>query len=75
MAYDGIITLLPIFLILFYSIALYIGKVIIIKYAVILTCLLEIIYDYYYQAYVGIIFCIVDIILVIISIYKLKIKR
>lgn len=75
MAYDGLITILPIFLILFYSIALYIGKVMTIKYAVILTCLIEIIYDFYYQAYVGIVFCIIDIILVAISIYKLKIKR
>ena len=52
LAYNGLISLLPILLILFYSIALYIGKVSIIKYSAILTCLLEIIYDAYYKAYV-----------------------
>ena len=72
LAYDGLITLWPIFLILFYSIALYIGKVKIIKYSVILTCLLEIIYDIYYKAYVGIAVSVLDIILVTISLYKLN---
>lgn len=72
LVYDGLITILPFFLVLFYSIALYIGNVMIIKYSVILTCLLEIIYDIYYLAYVGIIVSILDIILVTISIYKLK---
>ena len=72
LAYDGLITLLPILLILFYSIALYIGKVKIIKYSVIITCLLEIIYDAYYKAYVGIAVSVLDIILVTISLYKLN---
>ena len=72
LAYDELITILPFFLVLFYSIALYIGNVKIIKYSVILTCLLEIIYDVYYHAYVGIIVNILDIILVTISLYKLK---
>jgi sulfite exporter TauE/SafE len=72
LVYDGLITILPFFLVLFYSIALYIGKVKYIKYSIIITCLLEIIYDIYYLAYVGIIVSIIDIILVIISLKKLK---
>ena len=72
--YDGLITILPFFLVLFYSIALYIGKVKYIKYSVIITCLLEIVYDFYYHAYVGIIVSILDIILVTISMYKMKKK-
>ena len=75
LAYDGIITLLPILLILFYSLALYSGDVMLIKYSVIITCLLEIIYDLYYKAYVGIAVSILDIVLVTISIYKLKYKK
>lgn len=73
--YDGLITILPFFLVLFYSIALYIGKVRLIKYSVVITCLLEIIYDLYYQAYVGIVVSILDIVLVTISLYKLDKKR
>ena len=73
--YDGLITILPFLLVLFYSIALYIGNVKYIKYAVIITCLLEIIYDVYYHAYVGIVVSILDIILVTISLYKLKKKH
>lgn len=75
LAYDGLITLLPILLVFFYSIALYIGKVRLIKYSVIITCLLEIIYDLYYKAYVGIAVSVLDIILVTISLYKLDKKR
>lgn len=72
LVYDGTITILPFFLVLFYSIALYIGKIKYIKYSIIITCLLEIIYDVYYLAYVGIVVSIIDIILVTISLRKLK---
>lgn len=70
--YDKPISLLPVLLVFIYSIALYIGDIMIIKYSVILVCLIEIIYDIYYKAYVGIAVCIIDIILVIISMFKIK---
>ena len=73
--YDGLITILPFFLVLFYSIALYIGNVRYIKYSIIITCLLEIIYDVYYKAYVGIVVSIIDIVLVSISLYKLNKRK
>ena len=73
--YDGLISILPFFLVLFYSVALYTGNIRYIKYSIIITCLLEIIYDVYYKAYVGIIVSIIDIILVTISLYKLNKRK
>ena len=66
------LTFIPVLLVMMYSTALYIGNVLIIKLTVIITCLLEIIYDYHVGAYIGIFFCILDIILVTISIIKKK---
>lgn len=66
------ISIIPVFLVMIYSTALYIGNLWGIKIAVIITCSLEIIYNIYVGAYVGIAACVIDIIFVIISMRKLK---
>lgn len=69
---NGIISVIPVLLVIIYSTALYTKNIYTIKYAVLITCVLEIIYDAVYKAYAGIFVCILDIILVSISLYKLK---
>ena len=66
------ISIIPVFLVMIYSTALYIGNLWGIKIAVIITCSLEIIYNIYVGAYVGIAACVIDIIFVIIPMRKLK---
>lgn len=73
-SFHNFITFIPVLLVIIYSTSLYTRKVIFIKYAVIITSLLEIIYDIHYKAYVGIIVCIIDIIFVLVSLYKDKDK-
>lgn len=68
-------TYLPMAMGTFYSIALYTKKVKNIKYASILTCSIEIIYDYNVKAYLGMILCVVSIICAIISLKKLDKKK
>ena len=70
--FDGLISVIPILLIMMYSTALAIGNVYLLKYVIILVMLLEMFYDYYCKAYVGILVCLVDIVIVSISIVKLK---
>lgn len=74
-AYDGIISILPIIMVFMYSIAIYKADLIKIKYTVIITCALEIIYDIYYNAYIGAILCVLNIIVVIISLIRIKISK
>ncbi len=69
---DGFISILPILFVILYSSALYSKNVKAIKYAVVIECAFEIIYDYYYHAYVGIFVCILDIVLVLLSLIKMK---
>ena len=71
-AYDGIISILPIIMVFMYTISIYRAKVIGIKYTVIITCALEIIYDIYYAAYMGAILCVINIIVVVISLIRIK---
>ena len=73
--YVGIISLIPILLIIIYTTALYLEDILLFKYSVILTCILEIIYDFVYDAYVGIIICALDIIFVTISLIQLHKKN
>ena len=70
--YDGIISLLPTIMVVVYTIAIYGKDVLKIKYAIIIAMTLEVIYDIHYHAYAGIIVCIIDIVLVTISLIKLK---
>ena len=71
-SYSNYLSFIPVLLVIIYTVALYINKVKAIKYAVIITCMLEIYYDVYYKAYVGIIICLIDAILVIRSLIKDK---
>lgn len=73
--YSDILSYVPVLLVIIYTLALYSKKVLVIKYSVILICLLEIIYDITCSAYVGIIYCVIDIILVTISLIKMKNKK
>ena len=66
-SYVNYLSIIPVSLVVLYTVALYINKVRIIKYVVIITCLLEIVYDVYYLAYAGIVVCVIDTILVIRS--------
>lgn len=70
--FTNIISIIPVLLVIIYSTALYTNKILNIKYSIIIVCILEIIYDYIYYAYVGIIVCIIDIIITTISIKELK---
>lgn len=70
--YVGLISLIPILLVIIYTIALYAGNILFFKCANITIYILEIIYDIVYDAYVGIIICIIDLIVVTISLVKLK---
>ena len=74
-AYDGIISLIPIALVTIYTTGLYLDDIKKFKICTIIVCSLEIIYDYHYNAYVGIFFCILDIILVIISFKQMNKKK
>ena len=66
------VAVIPIFLVVIYSTALYFGNIFWIKIAVIAVCILEIIYDYLVGAYVGIAVCVLDIIFVVLSFKNLK---
>ena len=70
----GFISFIPILLVIIYTSALYTKKPLTIKYSIITVCLLEIIYDYVYSIYVGIIVCVLDMILVSYSICKMSKK-
>ena len=70
--FDGLISILPTIMVVLYTISIYRGNMVHVRYVVIFTCFLEIIYDIYYSAYVGIIVCIVDIILITIKLIRDK---
>ena len=72
---NGIISCIPALLVIIYTSALYTKNTLYIKYACIITSLLEIIYDYVYSIYVGIFVCVLAIILTSYSIYKLGKKK
>ena len=69
------ISYIPLSLVVIYTLGLNSGNVYILKYSIITTSILEIIYDYVFKAYVGIGVCIIDIILVIISVKKIKTSK
>lgn len=71
-SYVNYFAVIPVLLVIVYSVSLYINKVKVIKYAILITDLLEIIYDVYYKAYAGIAVCLIDAIIVIISLIKDK---
>lgn len=71
-AYEGLISTLPIIMVAMYTIAIYRAKIMEIKYVSIITCALEIIYDIYYYAYVGASVCVIYIIVVTLSIIRIK---
>lgn len=71
-SYDGFLSYLPVFMVIMYTCALFVGNIYGIKITVIVCVLLEIIYDLYYGAYMGMIICVIDAIFVIISLFKMK---
>lgn len=73
--YTGLISIMPILLTIIYTMALYIENIIFFKFSIIAVCILEIIYDIAYDAYVGIAICIIDIIVVTISLIRYKEKN
>jgi len=73
--YEGIVSLIPIVLVTIYTIGLYLNNIKKFKICCIIVNILEIFYDFFYSAYVGIFFCIVAIILLIISLNKIKKRK
>ncbi len=71
----SLLGVMPCILVGIYTIGLYTGDVKIIKISVIITCILEIIYDYIVMAYAGIVVCSIDIVVVIISMILDKKKK
>lgn len=71
-AYEGLISTLPVIMVFMYTIAIYRANIIEIKYVSAITCVLEIIYDVYYHAYIGVGICIIYIVVITISIIKIK---
>lgn len=69
------VTFIPVLLVIIYSFGLYSNNTKILKYAIIITCILEIWYDYVYLAYAGIIVCTIDAILVARSLTMLNKKK
>ena len=74
-AYEGIISILPIIMVYMYTIAIYRANIMEIKYVSIITCALEIVYDIYYTAYIGAAVCVIYIIVVTISIIRIKRRK
>lgn len=70
--FTGTISMIPVLTVIIYSSALYTKNPSTIKHAVLISCFMEIIYDIVFKAYVGVIISIIDIILVTISLNKLK---
>ncbi len=71
-SYDGILSFLPVLLVIMYTSAIQTKNVKIIKYAVIVAYIIEIIYDFYYMAYVSMFICIVGVIIAALSLKKIK---
>lgn len=67
----SLMTFIPVLLVIVYTIGLYSSNKIVLKYSILITCVLEIIYDMHYQAYAGVFFCALDAILVLISLEKI----
>lgn len=74
-SFDGIISFLPIIMVVLYTMSLFLGNIYGIKCTIIFVMILEIIYDIYYGAYVGVGVSIIDIIFVIISFFDIKNKE
>ncbi len=72
---SDIISYIPFSLVVIYTLGLYSENMYILKISIILTCILEIIYDVIFKAYVGIGVCVIDIILVLISVNKIKTSK
>ncbi len=68
--FKSMIDIIPFILVGLYTTSLFIGNVKFIKWAVIITCALEIPYDFIYSAYAGVLVCTIDIIIVSISMIK-----
>ncbi len=73
--FKAMIDIIPFILVGLYTTSLFLGNVKFIKWAVIITCILEIPYDFIYASYAGVLVCTVDIIIVTISMIKDKKKE
>lgn len=71
----SLLGIMPCILVGIYTVGLYTGDVKTIKISVIITCVLEIIYDFIVLAYAGIVVCSIDIVVVIISMILDKKKK
>ncbi len=65
----NIIAFIPFILVLLYTLGLYSNNVTYIKYSILIVDVLEIIYDYIVLSYAGIIICLIDFVIVFISLF------
>ena len=68
----NLIDIIPVTIIIVFGTAMYYQNCLGLKLSGIFVSLLEIVYDYYYHSYIGIIICVLYIILVVISLYQRK---
>lgn len=73
--YVGIISLLPMFAVIFYTIATWYGNLKIIRCTEVISCSLFIIYNINVVAITGLIATIVELIATLVAIYRFDIKR
>lgn len=75
MSYQGIISLLPMFAVVFYSIALWYGNLKIIRITEIFSCVLYIIYNIQVLAITGFVATAIELIAAVISLYRFDIQK
>lgn len=73
--FDGLISLLPMFAVIFFSIALWYGNLKIIRVVEIISCILYIIYNIYVLAFAGLVATIIEMIGVMVAFYKYDVKK
>ena len=73
--YVGIISLLPMFAVVLYSIAVWHGNLKLIRYTEVFSCCLFIVYNIKVLAITGLIATIIELIAALIAIYRFDIKK
>ena len=75
MTYIGVISLLPMFAVILYSIAIWYGNLKLIRCTEVISCSLFIIYNIKVLAITGLIATIIELVAALIAIYRFDIKR
>lgn len=73
--FNGFISLLPMFAVVFYSIALWSGNLKIIRLTEIVSCLLYIVYNIYVGAITGLVATVIEMLGAMVAFYRFNIKN